>query len=34
MITLVFTIISVPKEELIKLEPERKSKTSKKFGVF
>ena len=34
MITLVFNIISVPKEELHRLEPERRSKTSKKFVVF
>ena len=34
MISLVFSIISVPKEEMLKLEPERRSKNSKRFGVF
>ncbi|OMJ74647.1 hypothetical protein SteCoe_26392 [Stentor coeruleus] len=34
MISLVFSIISVPKEELVKLEPERKAKNTKLFGVF
>lgn len=34
MIHLVFSIISVPKEEIIKLEPERKAKNTKLFGVF
>lgn len=34
IISLVFSIISLPKEELLRLEPERKSKTGKKFGVF
>ena len=34
MIILVFNIISIPKDVLQRLEPERRSKTSKKFGVF
>ncbi|OMJ71485.1 hypothetical protein SteCoe_30291 [Stentor coeruleus] len=34
MIHLVFSIISVPREEVIKLESERKAKSPKLFGVF
>lgn len=34
IISLIFSIISLPKEELVKLEPERRAKTTKKFGVF
>lgn len=34
MISLIFSIICVPKEELMKLEPERKAKFTKRFGVF
>ena len=34
MISLLFSIISVPKEEIIKLDPERKLKSSKRFGMF
>ena len=34
MISLIFTIISVPKDEIVKLEPERRAKKVKRFGVF
>jgi hypothetical protein len=34
MISLIFSIVSIPKEELLKIESERKSKVTKKFGIF